>query len=107
MEPVPQQFVRFLIKKDGADNFRVIENKCGVKIFWPKISGTEKHVIFTIKGLKLNLQRAQEMLRANLVSILFLLVSGQNSSLSCNYIGSSGGQNFTIKVSKLKTPQMF
>ena len=69
MESVPQQFVGLLIRKDGADNFRVIENECGVKIFWPKFSGTEKHVIFTIKGLRLNCEHAREMLRANLVSI--------------------------------------
>ena len=72
MEPVPQQFARFLMGKNGADNFRVIENKCGVKIFWPPFSGKEKHVIFTIKGLRFKCQQALEMLRANLVSIFFI-----------------------------------
>ncbi|CAB4017030.1 ---NA---, partial [Paramuricea clavata] len=47
-EPVPQEFVRLLIRKQGSDNFRGIENQCGVKITWPKFSGTEKYVTFDI-----------------------------------------------------------
>ena len=65
-EPVPQQFVRLLTKRNGSDNFRAIEEKCGVKITWPKINGTEQNVIFHIKGLISNCEHAREMLRENL-----------------------------------------
>ena len=68
-EPVPQQFVRLVIGKHGSDNFRGIEKECSVKITWPKFSGREKHVIFDVKGLRSNCERAREMLRANLVNI--------------------------------------
>jgi hypothetical protein len=63
-EPIPQRFVRLL-----TGNFRAIEDKCGVKITWQKFTGKEKHVIFDVKGLRSNCERAKEMLKANLVSI--------------------------------------
>ena len=72
-EPVPQEFVRLLIRKQGSDNFREIENQCGVKITWPKFSGTEKHVIFDIIGLRSNCDRAKEMLKTNLVRTVYSL----------------------------------
>ncbi|CAB4008037.1 KH domain, partial [Paramuricea clavata] len=65
MEPILQQFVHLLIREHGSDNFRGIEKNCGVKITWPKFSGSEKHVIFDIKGLRSNCERAREMLSAN------------------------------------------
>jgi hypothetical protein len=68
-EPVSQQFARLLIGKHSGNNFRGIERECGVKITWPKFSGTEKHVIFDIIGLRQNCERAREMLRKNQVNI--------------------------------------
>ncbi|CAB4016348.1 vigilin isoform X1, partial [Paramuricea clavata] len=65
-EPVPQKFVRLLIRKQGSDNFRVIEKECSVKISWPKFSGREKDVFFTMKGSRSNCERAKEMLKANM-----------------------------------------
>jgi hypothetical protein len=69
-ESVPQQFSRLLKRKNGACSFRVIENECNVKFFWPKGSEQEKHVIFTIKGLRCNCEKAKGMLRASIVSKL-------------------------------------
>ena len=66
---MPQQFVRLLIKRDASDNFRAIEEKCRVKITWPKFSRTEQHVIFDIKGSISNCEQAREMIRENIVSI--------------------------------------
>ena len=68
-EPVPQRFVQLIIGKNRDDNFRMIQKECDVIISWPKITGTEKHVIFNIKGAMCNCERAREMLRANLVSV--------------------------------------
>ena len=68
-EPVPQQFVRLLIKRDASDNFRAIEKNCGVKITWSEFNGTEQHVIFDIKGSISNCEQAREMIRENIVSI--------------------------------------
>ena len=80
-EPVPQQFVRLLIRKHGSDNFRVIEKECSVKITWPKFSGREKDVFFTMKGLGSNCERAKEMLKANMVSTCTV-----NDIQSCIYV---------------------
>ena len=74
-EPVPQQFVHLLTGKHGRDNFRVIEKECGVKITWPKFSGTEKHVVFNMKGLRSNCEHAKETLRASMVSIYIYFLS--------------------------------
>ena len=68
-EPVPQRFVHLIIGKNPDYNFRTIQEECHVIIAWPKFTGTEKHVIFNIKGAMCNCERAREMLRANLVSI--------------------------------------
>ena len=73
-EPIPQKFVPLVIGKDRDCNFRTIEKEFDVKITWPKITGTEKHVIFNIKGDIRNCERAREMLRANLVSIQDILL---------------------------------
>ena len=66
---MPQRFVQLIIGKNRDDNFRTIQKECDVIITWPKITGTEKHVIFNIKGAMGNCERAREMLRANLVSL--------------------------------------
>ncbi|CAB4028188.1 vigilin isoform X1 [Paramuricea clavata] len=64
-EPVSQSFARLLIGKYSSNNFQGIERECGVKITWPKFSGTEKHVIVDIIGLRQNCERAREMLKTN------------------------------------------
>ena len=68
MEPVPQQFVRLLIARSSNENFRKIQNEHDVKISWPKFTGEENHVIFTIKGLRVNCEGARNKLRAYIVS---------------------------------------
>ena len=102
-EPVPQQFVYLVIGNNRDDNYQTIEKECGVKITWPKITETENHVIFNIKGPIFNCERAREMLRANLVSIQnFLLYIDSIITFTTRGRGRSiiggGGAHFHIFV---------